>query len=78
MAYAKGPIRGIPDKWENRREMFCEIDRLQGGWTVELRARGDGDTVDAVFYDPAGAKVGAYAAARRQALQASKSLVGAV
>lgn len=72
--YAKGPVSGIPDTWENRRDMFAEIDKLQEGWTVELRARGGTATgaVDAVFYDPEGKVVGAFAAARRMALQASK------
>ena len=58
--------------------MFLELDSLQEGWEVELRARGDGDTVDAIFFDPAGLKVGSYAAARRQALQASKRLACAI
>lgn len=73
--YAKGPVSGIPDTWENRRDMFSEIDRLQEGWTVELRTRGGGATgaVDAVFYDPDGTLVGAFAAARRKALQASRA-----
>ena len=75
VVYAKGPVSGIPDTWENRRDMFTEIDTLQEGWTVELRARGGGSTgaVDAVFYDPAGTHVGAFAAARRKALQASRA-----
>ena len=72
VVYARGAISGIPDTWENRREMFREIDGLQAGWTVELRSRGSGSTVDAVFYSPGGDSVGAFAAARREALQASK------
>jgi Methyl-CpG binding domain len=72
----RGPIAKLPDQWENRREMFREIDRLQRGWTVELRSRGTGSaggTIDAVFYDPEGEEVGAFAAARRRALAASKA-----
>lgn len=73
--YTKGPVSGIPDTWENRRDMFVEIDKLQEGWTVELRARGGTATgpIDAVFYDPKGTRVGAFSAARRKALQASKA-----
>ena len=66
-------IAEIPDQWENRREMFKQIDELQAGWTVELRSRGAGGTVDALFYDPRGAEVASFAAARRQALAASKA-----
>jgi hypothetical protein len=76
VVYARGSISGIPDQWENRRDMFLELDRLQPGWTVELRARGGstgGVAVDAIFYDPCGEKVGVFAAARRCALQAKKA-----
>ena len=75
VVYAKGPVSGIPDTWENRRNMFAELDKLQEGWNVELRARGGASTgaVDAVFYDPEGTRVGAFAAARRQALQAGRA-----
>ncbi len=69
--YARGPISGLPEAYELRRERFAELDSLQSGWQVELIARGD--TVDAVFYSPAGTKVGSYALARRQALAASKA-----
>ena len=71
-----------------RRALFEELESLQAGWTVELVSRagvgeggggrgGGGDgaasgAVDAVFYGPGGARVGAFAAARRAALQASK------
>lgn len=78
VVYAKSTIADIPDTWANRREMFKELDRLEEGWQVELRARGGGDTVDAIFYDPAGLKVGSYAAARRQALTTSKAKMAAV
>lgn len=43
----------------------------QPGWTVELRTKGD--TVEAVFFHPSGERVGAFANARRMALQASKA-----
>lgn len=42
----------------------------QPGWSVELRTKGD--TVEAVFFHPSGESVGAFANARRMALQASK------
>jgi hypothetical protein len=73
MVYEQGAISNIPDKWENRREMFKEIDALQAGWTVELRQRIGASTVDAVFFSPDGEIVGNFAAARRKALQASKT-----
>jgi hypothetical protein len=53
--------------------MFKEIDALQAGWTVELRQRIGASTVDAVFFSPDGEIVGNFAAARRKALQASKT-----
>lgn len=75
VVYERGDIASIPDQWENRRSMFEELDALQPGWTVELRARGSAATgaVDAVFFDPAGERVGAFASARRKALQSSKA-----
>ncbi len=72
--YAKGPVAGIPEQYASRKERFAELDTLQPDWTVELRSRGE--TVDAVFYTPSGEKVGAYAAARRMALQYHKSVSG--
>eukprot|EP00892_Ulva_mutabilis_P002523 jgi/Ulvmu1/12271/UM087_0005.1 len=74
VAYERGAITAIPEQWANRRAMFQELDTLQPGWTVELRARGAAaaGAVDAVFFDPAGEQVGAFAAARRRALQARK------
>ncbi len=47
---------------------FCNPP--QPGWSVELRTKGD--TVEAVFFHPSGESVGAFANARRMALQASK------
>jgi hypothetical protein len=41
---------------------------------VELRQKGE--VVDAVFFTPEGQAVGAFANARRQALQAHKQLAG--
>jgi hypothetical protein len=72
VVHARAPIASIPDQWENRREMFRELDGLQSGWTVELRARGGGNLVDAVFYNPDAKRIGAFAAARRLALKASR------
>ena len=73
VVHARGPISDIPDRWSNRRDMFAEIDKLQRGWTVELRSRGSGSTVDACFFDPQGEPVGSFAVARRKALVASKA-----
>lgn len=72
MVYPRGPIAGLPEEHASRRERFAELDSLQPGWTVELRSRGEGAPVDAVFFSPAGERVGAYANARRQALAAHK------
>ena len=72
MVYPRGSIAGLPDGHASRRERFAELDGLQPGWQVELRSRGAGGAVEAVFYSPAGEAVGAFANARRQALQASK------
>jgi ribosome maturation protein SDO1 len=71
---SKRSIQDLPEKYESRRERFSEIDSLQSGWQVELRARSDqANTLDAVFYDPDGSRTGTFAQARRQALQASKA-----
>jgi ribosome maturation protein SDO1 len=67
VVYERGPISELPEEFASRRERFAELDGFQPGWLVELRERGD--TVDAVFYSPAGERVGPFAAARRQALQ---------
>ena len=50
----RGPIDGLPDAHASRRERFAELDSLQPGWQVELRSRGSGGAVDAVFYSPTG------------------------
>jgi ribosome maturation protein SDO1 len=81
--YPRGPIAGLPPSFGGaRRALFDELDGLQPGWTVELVLRGvgggsgsggDAGAVDAVFYSPAGERVGAFAAARRAALKASKA-----
>ncbi|CAG9466910.1 unnamed protein product [Pedinophyceae sp. YPF-701] len=68
----RGAVQGLPEEFESRKERFAELDRLQGGWEVELRRR-DGGVVDAVFYEPGGGLVGTFADARRQALKASKA-----
>ncbi|GLI61502.1 hypothetical protein VaNZ11_003831 [Volvox africanus] len=71
VVYPRGPVSGIPEEHASRRERFAELDTLQAGWTVELRTKGD--TVEAVFFHPSGERVGAFASARRLALQASKT-----
>jgi hypothetical protein len=74
VVYAQGTIASIPEQFASRKERFAELDDLQLGWTVELRSRGE--TVDAVFFAPSGEKVGAYAQARRMALQWHKANCG--
>jgi len=76
IVYAKGPVSGIPEDHAARRERFSELDVLQDGWTVELRSKGEGGTVDAVFFSPRGERVGLFAMARRMALQAHKEIQG--
>jgi len=71
--YPRGPISGMPDEYAARRERFAEIDELQQGWTVELQTKGGCDEVlSAIFFGPAGDKVGSFAMARRRALAHSK------
>lgn len=70
VVYHRGPITGIPDDYASRKERFAELDQLEAGWQVELRSRGE--TVDAIFYSPDGEQVGAFATARRLALQAHR------
>jgi hypothetical protein len=72
----RGSVAGLPDEHASRRERFAELDTLQPGWTVELRIRGEGGTVDAVFFSPSGERVGTFVVARRLALQASKAKAG--
>eukprot|EP00798_Chlamydomonas_sp_ICE-L_P021546 gene21546-28539_t len=69
--YAQGPISNLPEAYASRKERFTELDTLQEGWTVELRAKGD--TVEAAFFSPTGEPVGAYVNARRAALAAKKA-----
>jgi hypothetical protein len=69
--YPRGSIADLPEEFATRKERFAELDHLQPGWQVELRSRGE--TVDAVFFSPEGAKVGTFATARRQALAAHKA-----
>jgi ribosome maturation protein SDO1 len=73
--YPRGPLAGLPEDHASRKERFAELDTLQPGWTVELRSREEGSTVEAIFYSPEGHRVGTFAAARRSALQASKQAV---
>ncbi len=73
--YPRGPLAALPEEHASRKERFAELDSLQPGWTVELRSREEGSPVEAIFYSPEGQRVGAFAAARRMALQASKQAV---
>ncbi len=77
VVWPRGPLAQLPEEHASRRERFAELDDLQPGWTVELRSRGEGGTIDAVFFSPAGECVGAFANARRQALKASKEAAAA-
>ncbi|PRW61221.1 ribosome maturation SBDS [Chlorella sorokiniana] len=77
VVWPRGPVAELPEEHASRRERFAELDGLQPGWTVELRSRGEGGTIDAVFFSPAGESVGAFANARRQALKASKEAAAA-
>lgn len=52
--YPKGPISGLPEEFESRRERFAELDDLQAGWSLELRKRRAGSVVEAVFFSPSG------------------------
>lgn len=72
VVYPRGAVAQLPEEHASRRERFAELDDLQPGWTVELRSRGEGGTIDAVFFSPGGECVGAFANARRAALKASK------
>jgi ribosome maturation protein SDO1 len=68
----KGPVEGLPEEHASRRERFAELDAMQPGWTLELRARGEGSTLEALFFSPAGERVGSFAVARRMAMQAKR------
>jgi ribosome maturation protein SDO1 len=76
--YPRGSVAALPEEHASRKERFAELDVLQPGWTVELRSREEGSPVEAIFYSPEGQRVGAFAAARRLALQASKKQAAAV
>ena len=69
----RGPVASLPEEHASRRERFQELDELQPGWTVELRARNGASTVDACFFDPEGQFYKSYATARRAALQHKKT-----
>lgn len=60
----------LPDAHASRRERFIELDALQPGWEVELRAREGSSVVDALFYAPDGTAFKSFADARRAALKA--------
>jgi hypothetical protein len=63
-------VAQLPDAHASRRERFAELDALQPGWEVELRAREGSSTVDAVFFSPEGDAFKSFADARRGALKA--------
>jgi ribosome maturation protein SDO1 len=72
--YPRGPISGMPEEYAARRERFSEIDGLQEGWTVQLQTKGgSAEVLDAVFWGPAGERIGSFAMARRRALAHSKT-----
>lgn len=76
VVYPRGPIGGLPDEHASRKERFAELDQLQSGWTVELRAREAGGPVEAIFYAPDDQRVGAFAVARRLALASARNKNG--
>ena len=57
VVYQRGPVAQLPDEHASRRDRFAELDDLQPGWQVELRNRGEGGAIDAIFYSPAGEPV---------------------
>jgi len=69
VVYPRGPISDVPDEYAARRERFLELDSLQVGWTVELRRRGSGGSIEACFYDSEGTFYKTFADARRVALK---------
>lgn len=80
----RGPVADLPEEHAARRERFAELDRLQQGWTVELRAKpganagdvgedGRAAPVDAIFFPPGGdEEVGSYALARQAAMRGGR------
>ena len=72
VVYPRGSIAELTEEFASRRERFSELDKLESGWSVELRRRREDAPVDAVFYSPTGEKVGAFALARRMALEKMK------
>ena len=54
--YEKGPIASIPDEQigPSRKTRFVELDELQPGWTIEVKARPGGGLADVTFYSPSG------------------------
>lgn len=52
--YPRGPISGLPEEFESRRERFAELDSLESGWTLELRKRKAASVVEAIFFSPSG------------------------
>lgn len=71
--FPQGPVARLPEAHAARRERFAELDTLQPGWSVELRARPGGGSVDALFYSPEGEPYKSFADARRKALAHSKN-----
>ncbi len=55
--YERGPIASIPDEQigPSRKARFVELDELQPGWTIEVKARPGGGLADPTFFSPSGA-----------------------
>jgi hypothetical protein len=73
VVYPRGPVAKLPEAHAARRERFSELEALQPGWSVELRARAGGGSVDALFFSPDGELHKSFADARRRALAHSKA-----
>lgn len=72
VVYPRGPIGALPEEHSARRDRFAELEGLQPGWQVELRRKGEGAILDAVFFDPEGVLYRSFAEARREALSRAK------
>jgi hypothetical protein len=73
VVYPRGPIASLPEEFASRRDRFIELDRLQPGWGLELRRKGEGAIPDATFYAPDGTPFKSFPEARRAALAAGKA-----
>ena len=56
--YPRGPIASIPDEeiGASSKARVKELDDLQPGWTIEVKARPGGGLADPTFYSPSGAQ----------------------